>query len=188
MPPYVLRLIVQEHRALGAVLRALDAQIAQAHRPGAQPDFAAMRAMLFYMNEVPARVHHSSESELLFPCIRKRCPALSPVLERLETEHARGESAVRELEHGLMAWELMGDARREAFEVQLQAYADSYAGHMEVEERYVMPVALDYLTPEDWLELEAGFRRQRARFEPGHACTHRALFERIINRKRITEA
>lgn len=187
MQPFVLTLIAQEHRALGAVLRALHEQIAQAHRPCRKPDFETWRAMLFYLDEVPARVHHSSESELLFPRIRKRCPALSPVLERLEAEHARGENAVRELEHALMAWELMGDARREAFELQLHAYSDSYLGHMEVEERYVMPVALDYLSQADWQELEDGFKRQRACLAPDHANSHRALFERIIKRNRTTQ-
>lgn len=187
MQPFVLTLIVREHRALGTVLRALDAQMTLARRPGCKPDFEALRAMLFYMDEVPTRVHHASEGELLFPRIRARCPALSPVLARLEAEHARGESTVRELEHGLAAWELMGEARREAFELQLQAYADGYTGHMEVEERYVMPVALDYLAPEDWLELESGFRQQRASPGADPAYSHRALFERITTRSRMTE-
>jgi len=187
MQPFALTLIVQEHRSLGVVLRALHAQIARIRQPGHRPDFAALRSMLFYLDEVPARVHHASESDLLFPRIRARCPALAPVLERLEAEHARGENAVRDLERSLLAWEMMGEARREAFELQLGAYADSYTGHMEVEERYVLPVALDYLKPEDWRELEDGFKRQRAQLEPGYAGGHRALFERIIQEHQTTE-
>ena len=69
-----IRMILEEHRALATALRALRA----AADHGASPDFDRLRAMLFYLDDVPARVHHVTESELLFPRIRERCPALRP--------------------------------------------------------------------------------------------------------------
>lgn len=179
-PPRAIQRIVEEHAALATVMRTLQATVAAAHQAGAQPDFERLRAMLFYLDEVPARVHHANESELLFPRIRERCPALRPVLDRLEADHGRGETSVRELEHALNAWQVMGDARREAFELLLHAFVEGYLGHMEVEENYILPVAQDYLSAADWRELEAAFGA------PGHASgavgaeSHRALFERIV--------
>lgn len=179
MQPPAIDLILQDHQALAQVLRTLREAVEQAGKSSRPPDFAALRAMLFYLDEMPSRLHHASESELLFPRIRERCPALRPVLDRLEAEHARGESAIRELEHALTAWQLMGDARRESFELLLQTYANVYLGHMEVEESYVLPVAIDYLSPADWRELEEALNRQRSACGTYTGQAHQTLFERI---------
>jgi hemerythrin-like domain-containing protein len=103
--------------------------------------------MLFYLDEMPARVHHASESELLFPRIRERCPALRPVLDRLEAEHERGDAAVRELEARPYGLAGMGDSHRASFRAGGTYTHHNYLGHMEVEESYVLPVAGDYLSP-----------------------------------------
>ena len=138
--------------------------------------------MLFYMDEMPARLHHAAEEQLLFPRIRERCPPLRPVLDRLEAEHARGESTVQSLERALTAWEVMGDERREAFELLLRGYVEGYLGHMEVEENYVLPVAQDYLSEADWLDLHSAFARQRGSLAAAAtAAGHQALLQRILD-------
>ena len=175
-----IRLILEEHRALTTVLRALRPATERAGRPRAEPDFDQLRAMLFYLDDVPARLHHASESELLFPRIRERCPALRPVLDRLEGEHERGDSAVRELEHGLTAWQVMGDSRRESFRMLVHAHTTTYLGHIEVEERYVLPVADDFLSAADWRELDEGLRGRRGALTEALARSHRELFSRIV--------
>jgi len=176
MQPPAIQLIVEDHQALAAVLRALRDAV---ERTGSAPDFDALRAMLFYLDEMPARVHHASESELLFPRIRERCPALRPVLDRLDAEHERGESAVRELEHALTAWEVMGEVHRESFELLVRTHVNGYLGHMEVEESYVLPVAADFLSPADWRELAEALTRQRSELGASMAQGHRALLARI---------
>lgn len=187
MQPPAIQLIVEDHRALAGVLRALRDAVERAGRAHKRPDFDALRAMLSYLDEMPARVHHASESELLFPRIRERCPALRPVLERLEAEHERGESSMRELEHALTAWTLIGDSRRESFDLLLRTHTSFYLGHMEVEEGYVLPVALDYLSPADWRELEKALERQRSEHGPSMAQTHRALLQRITTDASLQE-
>jgi hemerythrin-like domain-containing protein len=171
-----IRLILDEHRALATVLCALRAVADH----GGPPDFDRLRAMLFYLDDVPARVHHVTESELLFPRIRERCPALRPVLDRLEAEHERGESAVRDLEHAVTAWHLMGDARRESFQLLARAFCTTYLGHMEVEENYVLPVAADFLTAADWRELEEELRGRQGALNESLARSHRELYSRIV--------
>jgi hemerythrin-like domain-containing protein len=178
MLPKAYQLILDDHAALGTVLHALRAAV---DPPGRKPEFDELRAMLFYLDEMPARMHHAGESELLFPRIRERCPALQPVLDRLEADHERGEASVRELGHALTAWQLVGDTRRESFQLLLQAYASAYLGHMEVEENYVLPVAVDYLSPADWRELEAALSVQRRQHGDAMAVSQRALFERITS-------
>ena len=62
-----LEIIRDEHQALAAMLRSLSMLLAHARRHGAMPDFDVLRAMLFYIDEFPERLHHTKESELLFP-------------------------------------------------------------------------------------------------------------------------
>src|SRR5438552_8693535 len=137
------QLILKDHRALATVLRALRKDVDACCTGDTAPDIEGLRAMLFYLDEVPARVHYATEYVLLFPRIRERCPSLRPVLDRLEAEHERGGPAVRELERGLTAWQLMGDCRRAQFQSLVHTFTRVYLGHMEVEENYVLPVAGD---------------------------------------------
>lgn len=174
-----IQLILEEHRALATVLRALR----HAVDTGGACDFERLRAMLFYLDEVPARVHHATESELLFPRIRERCPALRPVLDRLEAEHEHGGTDVRELERGLTAWQLMGEGRRDHFRSLVHTFTRVYLGHIEVEENYILPVAGDYLSAADWRELDDALRRRRGALTEALAHSHRALYERIVARQ-----
>lgn len=180
MQPVAVQLIIEEHQAIATVLRALQRAVEGARRSAAGPDFAQLRAMLVYLDEVPTHVHHANENQLLFPLIRERCPALRPVLDRLEAEHGRVEQAMRELGHVLDAWQVMGEVRREAFELLARTYIDSYLGHMEVEEDYVLPVAMDYLGNADWHALAAAFERQRGVLSGAVSRSHRELYERIV--------
>lgn len=180
MQPVAVQLIIEEHQAITAVLRALQRAVEGARRSTAAPDFGQLRAMLVYLDEVPAYVHHANENLLLFPLIRERCPALRPVLDRLEAEHGRVEQAMRELGHALNAWQVMGDMRREAFELLARTYTDSYLGHMQVEEDYVLPVAMDYLGDADWHALAVAFERQRGVLSGAVSHSHRELYERIV--------
>ena len=124
------------------------------------PDFALLRAMLFYVDEFPERLHHRKEDELLFPRVRERCPELAATLDQLESDHEHGERAIRDLEHALLAFEVLGEPRREAFEHAVQGYVEFYLHHMAIEESQILPAAQRALTAADWAAIDAGFRRQ----------------------------
>ncbi len=74
--------------------------------------FDVLRAMLFYIDELPEQRHHPLASRLLFPMVKLHAPETSELIDRLDKEHSNGESAVRELQHLLLAWELIGETRR----------------------------------------------------------------------------
>jgi hemerythrin-like domain-containing protein len=180
MQPTAIQLIVEEHRSIANVLQVLQAAVDSARHGNAAPDFERLRAVLVYLDEMPARVHHASEGRLLFPLIRERCPALRPVLDRLEAEHERVERIVRELGHALSAWQVMGEGRHEAFELLARTYVEMYLGHMKVEEDYVLPVAMDYLDETDWEKLAAAFEHQRGVLAQTALRHHRELYARIV--------
>jgi len=152
-----LRIIHDEHDALSAMLRSIGMMVDRG--PGNDPEnfFDVLRAMLFYIDEFPERLHHTKESELLFPPVARLAPETREAIEKLEKDHQHGESAVRELQHLLLAWELIGDARRGAFESAAKRYLAFYLEHMRLEETVILPAAQRVLSATDWDELDAAF-------------------------------
>ncbi len=152
-----IRIILDEHRTVSAVLRSLLAMVDRG--PGDAPErfFDVLRAMLFYIDEYPERLHHPKESDLLFPKVARLAPQLMPMIERLEREHMGGERAVRELQHLLLAWELLGETRREPFAEAARRYVQFYLEHMRLEEEQILPAAERLLQPQDWVELNTAF-------------------------------
>lgn len=82
--------------------------------------------MLFYIDEFPERLHPTKETTLLFPMIREQVPQLGVTLDRLETDHHRGEASVRALGHRLLAYEVLGEPRRQAFEEGARRCVEAY--------------------------------------------------------------
>jgi hemerythrin-like domain-containing protein len=176
------RIIRDEHSALSAMLRSIVLLLAEHRRQGTLPDFAALRAMLFYVDEFPEKRHHRKESELLFPRMRARTPISRELLDRLDDDHARGERKIRDVEHALLAFEMIGEPRRAAFEQAVERYVDFYLAHMALEEREILPLAEKVLTDDDWSQLDAAFTANR---DPLTGCEpepdYAALFTRIVN-------
>ena len=177
-----IRIIQDEHAALAAMLRSILLLLAQHRRQRTQPDFTALRAMLFYVDEFPEQRHHTKESELLFPKLRERTPLARELLEHLDQDHALGETKIRDLEHALLGFEMMGESRREAFEQAADRYVSFYLAHMAKEEQQILPLAEQVLTEQDWAELDAAFAANRDPLT-GHEPEddYRALFTRIVN-------
>jgi hemerythrin-like domain-containing protein len=181
MPADALQIIRDEHAAVAAVLRSLLHMIERG--PGDAPEryFDVLRAMLFYIDEFPERMHHPNESDVLFPKLARSAPELMPVIRRLESDHMKGEGKVRELQHMLLAWELLGEARAPAFTEAVRDYVRFYLDHMRTEETELLPVAERVLGPQDWAQLDAAFGRARDPLagglrEPGYD----RLFTRIV--------
>ena len=182
MDPDAFQIIRDEHAAVSAVLRSLTRMIERG--PGDAPErfFDVLRAMLFYIDEFPERRHHPKESDLLFPKVVRVAPDTMNTVERLERDHMGGEVAVRELQHQLLAWELLGDAHKAVFEDAARQYAAFYLEHMRLEEDVILPAAEKGLNAADWHELDAAFGANRDplnRKAPQDSVYDR-LFTRIV--------
>ena len=177
-----IKVIQEEHTALAAMLRSMLMMLDRG--PGDEPEnfFDVMRAMLFYIDEFPERLHHPKESQLLFPMLRERGAPCVETLDKLDRDHAAGERAIRSLEHALLAWEMLGEPRRETFEVALANYIEFYRAHMRAEEDIVLPAALATLDEGDWRLIDAAFA-ENADPLTGHApdALYEGLFRRIVN-------
>lgn len=156
-----IRVIRDEHAALAAMLRSLLMMMERGPADEPAAFFEVLRAMLFYIDEFPERLHHPKETRLLFPKVARAAPATAAAIARLDAEHHRGEAAVRELQHLLLAWELLGESRRAAFDAGARAYADFYLEHMRLEETLILPAAEHALNDAEWQELDAAFATNR---------------------------
>jgi len=156
-----LRVIRDEHATLAAMLQSLMQMVKRGPDPEGKDQhelyFDVLRAMLFYIDEFPEKMHHPKESDLLFPRVARAAPQVMATIDQLERDHMSGEVRVRELMHMLMAWEYLGETRRQAFETEVTAYVDFYLQHMRLEETEVLPAAEKHLTDADWHALNAAF-------------------------------
>lgn len=152
-----IRIIRDEHAALASMLHSLGLMVERGPQDDLAGFFDVMRAMLFYVDEFPTRLHHPKESELLFPRVVRLAPQTAELIAQLEADHADGEAAVRELQHLLLAWELVGNGRRSAFTEAARKYIDFSQEHMRLEDTQILPTALQVLSEADWKELDAAF-------------------------------
>ena len=90
-----------------------------------------------------------------------------------------GETRVRELQHLLLAWELLGESRRDAFANAAQAYVTFYREHMRTEETQLLPAAESALSSAEWRELDAAFGADQ---DPIAAGVHDAVYDRLFAR------
>lgn len=153
-----IRIINEEHASLSSVLQSIRMMIKRGPQNSPEAFFDVMRAMLFYIDEIPEKQHHIKESTLLFPPVAARSAQCAAVIEKLEKDHETGEPAVRELQHLLVAWEMLGESRRKEFEKETLNYIDFYTDHMHREETLIIPEALKLLTNEDWERLDSAFQ------------------------------
>ena len=177
-----LQIIQEEHASLAAMLQSMRMLVERGPADNPQQFFDVLRAMLFYIDEFPERLHHTKETDLLFPCVLRAVPALAATIARLDRDHALGEEAVRELQHLLLAWELLGESRMPAFVEKVQRYLAFYLEHMRTEETVILHEAKRSLSAAEWQALDRAFEENRdpltGRYPPDPAYDR--LFTRIV--------
>ena len=110
-------------------------------------------------------------------------PSLSGI-DRFEA--ARKDQALQAAQQGhwaeaVLAWEVLGQPRRQPFIDALDRYIDGYISHMAAEEQEVLPAARRHLTESDWAALDAAFAANRDPLT-GHPAeaAFQPLFQKIL--------
>jgi hemerythrin-like domain-containing protein len=177
-----IAIMQDEHRALAAVLHGLLYLVREIRDRGAAPDFELLGAMLHYIDLFPERLHHPKEDRYLFALLRARHPAAAPLIDLLHNQHEIGADKIRELDQRLARYREGGAAEFPEFADAVEAYAAFHWDHMRREERDVIPMAREHLTPADWKAIDAAFA--------GHAdpllgadrgASFESLFRRIVD-------
>ena len=179
-----LQIIRNEHASLAAMLQSMRMMIKRGPSNDRYKFYDVLRAMLFYIDDFPERLHHPKESNLLFPRVVKCAPHVMGVIDKLERDHMSSEKAVRDMQHLLLAWELLGENRRQTFEEAFDQYVSAYLAHMNLEETAILPEAERCFSVDDWRVLDAAFA-ENADPLTGHyppTETYEKLFSLIVTR------
>jgi hemerythrin-like domain-containing protein len=152
-----VRILRDEHRSISAVLQSLQHLARMAQDPALKPDFAVFRAMIYYIDAFPERLHHPKEDDYLFARLLARSDAARPLVEKLKAEHIEGARLVRDLERSMLAFEETWPRGAEDFAAAVHAYAEFHWNHMRCEEQELLPLAEQSLGEADWAAIEAAF-------------------------------
>jgi hemerythrin-like domain-containing protein len=174
-------IIYDEHRSISAVLSGLKALAKMASDSAARPDFAVLRAMIFYIFAFPERKHHPREDAHLFARLRERDPGARPLIDELQAEHREGAKLVRDLEQAALEYEQTWPQGAKRFSAVVEAYAQFHWNHMRREEHDLIPRAEKALNAEDWAAIEAGFAGDDDPIAGLRDHDFQALFQRIVN-------
>jgi len=173
-------IIYDEHRSISAVLSGLKSLAQMAKDGKLRPDFKAFRAMIYYIDAFPERMHHPKEDAYLFAHLQRRDPGARELVEALKAEHVLGAQLVRDLEQAMLAYEQTWPKGAERFIAAVEAYSQFHWNHMRREEREVIPRAERALKPEDWADIEAAFAGNADPISDLRESDFNALYQRIL--------
>lgn len=177
-----LAIIRDEHRSLAAVIQGFRYLMQGMRESRAKPDFKLLRAMVCYFEEFPEKLHHPKEEAYLFASLRRRTNEADRVIAELEQQHLKSARHVRDLELALSRYEAGKRGGLQRFAAAAEAFSEQTLAHMALEESTVISLAMQYLTPEDWVEIGAAFGKNGdPRFEADADLEYRELFSRIVN-------
>ena len=176
-----IRMLRDEHRSMSAVLHGLRDLARTAQDPAVRPDFPVFRAMIYYIDAFPERLHHPKENDALFPRVLARSPGALTLVNELRAEHEKGAELIRDLERALVSFEAVWPFGADRFEKAVRAYADFHWDHMRKEERVLLPLAEAALTEEDWKAVAAEFARNEDPIADLRENDFATLFSRIVS-------
>lgn len=138
-------------------------------------------SIIHYIRMYPDRVHHPKEEECLFPILLKKCPDVSDLLEKLKTQHTEGVEKITELNEALKAFATSPDNARDRLKAAASALVAFQREHIGLEERELLPKAVEVLSPEDWNLIEKAFKSNvDPIFGENVETGFQSLFNRII--------
>jgi hemerythrin-like domain-containing protein len=180
-----IRILRDEHRSIAAVLHGLQELAHIARDRSVRPDFSVFRAMIYYIDTFPERLHHPKEDTVLFPRVAARSQDAAALLQKLHDEHVRGGELIRELERAVATFEIAWPEGASQFASAVKAYADFHWEHMRAEEQVLLPIAEAVLTEEDWKAVDEAFAGNEDPLADLREKDFAELFSRIV---RITPA
>lgn len=154
-----VEIIREEHRSMAAVLKSLLTH-AQAAKAGKEPpDWPLYSAMLDYLQAFPEVTHHPKEDQFLFAAIRRKTSAADDALDTLQQQHLEGAERLGNLRSTLE--QSRSTDRVSRFAEELEQYAEFQWQHMDIEERKILPLAIETLEAADWVLINAAFAANR---------------------------
>lgn len=173
-------IIHNEHRALAAVLQALRFMLDEIGAGRLKPDLDLLGHMIEYITQVPDKLYHPKEDDVLFRIMRERVPAAGSLIDKLQADHVEGARHTGQLEAALARYRSEGSPAFAAFETLARGHVDAMTRHIWLEEAELLPLARGSLSATDWAEIDAAFEANRDPWS-GPTGEYRALYSQIVN-------
>lgn len=150
----MLQALRDEHAHWREIMQALRLQVSVSREEASPVDRDALRGLLAQLPSVPDLLVKGRRRRL-FALTRARCPPIGAVLDRCAQ---RLECMERLRERAAVQWRTDGGrsdggSGEAPTALRLDALAEGVLGQLAVLDDYILPVALHYLVPEDWIEL-----------------------------------
>lgn len=150
-------IIRDEHRALAAVLKAMEFTVEGIGSGRHPPDFRLLAMLVDYIVRVPEEGHHPKEDDVLFPLVRRFCPEVEPILDELERQHRNGRAHLLELTMALIHYQAVGEAGFTPFARVVERYLAFNWAHVELEESKLLPLLVERLDADARAAVDAAF-------------------------------
>lgn len=179
MNPTLLDALWNEHRSIAVVLHAMEYLVREQRNHGTKINPAVFRAILYYLDVFPERMHHPKEEDYLFAAVRRKTSEADAILDELRKEHDSGAHTIRDLEQDLLRYEEGGDREFERFAAAVEAFVAGYRQHMRKEEDGVMPIARRVLNAQDWADINRAWAENR---DPLTGVETEKEYEQVLDR------
>lgn len=150
-------IIRDEHRALAAVLKAMEFTVAGIGSGRFAVDHRLLAMLVDYIVRVPEESHHPKEDDVLFPLVRRICPEVEPILDELERQHANGRAHLLDLAMALVHYQAVGEAGFAPFAEAVAHYLAFNWAHIELEETRLLPLLRERLDADAHATVDAAF-------------------------------
>jgi hypothetical protein len=139
--------MVAVHQVFRSSLAAAPALVGSARGDDAR------RALIadYYANVLAfLEVHHEGEELLVFPVLAERVPQCRALVGRMATQHTDVVGMVDVAKETLPRWSKEGDPAADDTVRALGALGAALSTHLDEEEAEILPLAREYLSPEQW--------------------------------------
>jgi len=179
--PRVLRCLIDEHRHLNSLIRALERKARQKDSLEVG-DYYLLRDIAGYLHDYPDRVHHPTEN-FLFEKLLQRVPSSKRTITGLRRDHQAVAAETRSL---LELLEKVIDKPDISLEQLIRQscldFVNHQRNHMQFENQKLFPAAIESLSNSDWKQIESRFAAEEdPLFGRIVGSNHRLLYEYLIN-------
>jgi hemerythrin-like domain-containing protein len=175
----IARQLQQDHRNISRVLSLMRMQL-DFLQVNDGPGLTLLSNVMNYMRQFPGLMHHPLE-ELIFDRMPEADGALPEVVTRLRDEHRRFPLMETDFLICISRQLATKDDMRGPLRELGHTYLDSYAEHVQVEEREWLPLALDMLTAAQWDQVyNAGLLGEDPIFGPQSQARFDNLYDALM--------
>jgi hemerythrin-like domain-containing protein len=155
---HAIRVLHLEHENLTKLFDVMESQLRELD-DGKAPDFPLLSDIADYFTGFPDQVHHPKE-DVIFRKLTAGHPAVVESMVNLVDEHEDLSELVEKFASDLKQLQSSPETPVDDFVDSFRSLLDHYRHHMQMEEQYFFPKAVENLTQDEWAEVNFAISEQ----------------------------